>query len=361
MIARLQKLPVGVRTLVFSGFILLGIALAIAITLGVMAWIARNTPRLTPVALVPSVQVEEYALLPDDDAYPASVTVGQGGTIYSGSYVTGAIWAVDTSRNAREIPNTRERIGAVSALTTAPDGSIYVLDRITPLEVSGARVWRIAPDNTLTLLLDYTGEQANTLQLPHDIAVDRDGRIYITDRGRTRDHDIVWRVDTDGTGSTWWVPQPVEGARGYEPTGLAYDPNAHVLYISDGFLDILYRVPINDDGSADETTVLFDRRFGNEPTAPGFNGLTVTEEGVVYVAGLGNNKVGKYDPNAGIMTYLAGNYRGAADVAYDFLTQRLFVANWDQRSLLPEVIFLIAVELDPHLPFSIDSVIFVGE
>ncbi len=355
MIARIQKLPVAMRTLIFSAAILLVIALAIAITLGVMATLARSTPRNIPVALVPNFAVEEYIQLNDLDAYPATVAIGNNGTMYTGSYVSGAIWATDLNRTVREIPNTRERIGSLSALAVAPNGNLYALDRIVALEISGARVWRITPDDEITLVLDYTGTEADTLQLPHDIAIDNEGRLYISDRGRTRDHDFIWRVDPDGTGEVWWASPPIDGARGYEPTGLAYNGETNTLYISDGFLDILYQVSINDDGTAGETTALLDRRFGGEGIV-GFNGLTVTDEGVVYIAGLANNKIGRYSPNEGIMTYIAGNYRGASDVAYDPLSQRLFVANWDQRSLLPEIIFFIAVTLDPHLPFSIDII-----
>lgn len=359
MIAKIQALPLNVRVIFFSFMILLAVGAIIGVTLLVLIGIAQNTPRNTPVALTDSVQVEEYAILPDEDSYPASVAITSDGTLYTGSYVSGAIWAIDLNKQVREIPDTREKIGAVSALTVDENDAVYVLDRLTTLDVSGARVWKIDTQDTLTLLVDYTGVNVDILQLPHDIALDNNGNLYLTDRGRTRDHDIIWRIAPDGTGNLWWLAPPVEGARGYEVTGIAFDSENQRMIVTDGFLDRLYAVPIQSDGSAGQEVLLYDARYGGENAPRGFNGVSVGENGRIYLAGLGNNRISAYEPNSGVMTVLAGNYRGASDVVFSPLTQRLFVANWDQRSLLPEVIFLIAVELRPHLPFTIDSIAFV--
>jgi len=356
MLQRVQALPKPVRIGLFVG-IALGILLAlILITLAVGVAIVQNSPRLTSVPLVEGFSVSEYMPLPDEDAYPSALAVDAQGTLYTGSYVSGAVWAITTNRVMVEIPGTREQIGSVTGLTVGPDGLLYVLDRISPLQVAGARVWTIAPDETLTLLHDFTGSRADILELPDDIAVDSAGRIYISDRGISPNNDIVYRITPDGVEGVWWQSPPVTNARSYAPTGLAYDAERSLLYITDSTLDILYAVPINPDGSAGDNRVLYDRRQGNEASPPGFDGVTVDDQGRVFVAALGTNRVGMYDPNTGLMTYIAGSFRGAADVVYSPLTQRLYVANWDQRSLLPTQVLFVNVETRPHLPFAIDVI-----
>jgi sugar lactone lactonase YvrE len=356
MLQRVQALPKPMRIGLFVG-VALGILLAlILVTLAVGVAIVQNSPRLTSVPLVEGFSVSEYMPLPDEDAYPAALAVDAQGTLYTGSYVSGAVWAITTSRAMAEIAGTREQIGSVTGLTVGPDGLVYVLDRISPLQAAGARVWTIAPDETLTLLHDFTGSRADILELPDDIAVDSAGRIYISDRGISPNNDIVYRITPDGVEGVWWQSPPVTNARSYAPTGLAYDAERSLLYITDSTLDILYAVPINPDGSAGDNRILYDRRQGNEASPPGFDGVTVDDQGRVFVAALGTNRIGMYDPNTGLMTYIAGSFRGAADVVYSPLTQRLYVANWDQRSLLPTQVLFVNVETRPHLPFAIDVI-----
>lgn len=356
MLQRVQALPQGVRIAIFIGIALLFLGVIVGVTQLVGVALVQSTPRLEGVPLVADYTVTQYAALPDDDAYPATVAVDQQGTVYTGSYVTGAVWAINLSQEKREIPGTRDRIGSVSALTVAPDNTLYILDRVSPLATAGAKVWRLDADDTLTLVKDYSGASEDTLQLPDDLVVDTAGRIYITDRGIDHNHDVVWRILPDGSEGVWWQSPTVTNARAYAPTGLGYNRETNRLYVVDSLLDILYEVPILEDGSAGEDQVLYDRRQGNDDTAPGFDGISVTDEGLIYLAGLGSNRVAVYDPNTGLLTYLAGNFRGSADVAYDALTQRLFVVNWDQRSLLPTPVLFINVQTEPHLPFAIDVI-----
>ena len=360
MLQRVQALPKPVRIGLFVGVALAILLALVLVTLAVGVAIVQNSPRLVSVPLVAGYEVSEYMPLPDEDAFPAAIAVDANGTIYTGSYVSGAVWAITTNRVMVEIPNTREQIGSVTGLTVGPDGLLYVLDRISPLQAGGARVWTIAPDETLTLLHDFTGSRADILELPDDIALDGDGRIYISDRGINPNNNIIYRIAPDGTEGVWWQSPPVTNALSYAPTGLAYDAERSALYVTDSTLDILYKVPINPDGSAGENIVLYDRRQGNEPTPPGFDGVTVDDQGRVFLAALGTNRIGMYDPNTGLLTYIAGNFRGAADVVFSPLTQRLYVANWDQRSLLPTQVLFLAVETRPHLPFALDVITPTG-
>jgi hypothetical protein len=108
MIKRLQALPQPQRTWAFFTLMILVIALFIALGVLALILIARSTPRLTPVALSNSVSVREFSFLPDEDAYPASLTLAPDGTLYTGSYVHGALWRIASDGTAEEIPTSRD-------------------------------------------------------------------------------------------------------------------------------------------------------------------------------------------------------------------------------------------------------------
>lgn len=344
----LQKLSPQQRRVLFFVVMAVTVVVVLAISWLVLVALVRSSPRLVPIVLTEGWQVREYVQLNDADAYPATLAIAPDGTLYSGSYVTGALWAIAPDGTQRELPDTRAQIGSVTAITVAPDGRLFVLDRLSPFQALGMKIWLLEGD-TLTLFADYRGSRQETLLLPDDLAVDSAGNVYVSDRGR----DFVWRIDPDGGGGTvWWRNPPIANVQNYAPTGLAYDPARHALFISDSALDILYQVDIGEDGSAVNTRVLYTRQMSDEPIAIGFDGLSVLGD-TLYVAGLNNGRVGAFDLNTRRMTYLAGNFRGAVDVsaAQD---GRVFVANWDQRSLLPVPVLLFEVTIEPHLPFSLD-------
>lgn len=344
----LQGLPLWQRRLLFWGLMAVMVVGVLAIGWLVLVAMVRNSARLTPIVLDEAWQVREYALLADADAYPATLAIAEDGTLYSGSYVTGAVWAIAPDGTLREVPNTRQQIGSVSAITLAGDGRVFILDRISPFQALGIKIWTLEGE-TLTLFADYTGNREETLLLPDDLAIDSAGNLYVSDRGR----DFVWQIDPDGGGgAVWWRNPPIANVQNYAPTGLAYDPARNALFITDSNLDALYQVEIGEDGSATDTRTLYTRQMGNEPVAMGFDGISVLGD-KLYVAGLGNGRVGEFDLETGIMTYLAGNFRGAADVSVA-RDGRVFVANWDQRSLLPVPVLVFEVAIDPHLPFSLD-------
>jgi DNA-binding beta-propeller fold protein YncE len=357
VVARIQKLPLFGRILVFIG----GTALILGVLIGGMIFlginVATNVPRNVPVAIAEGITTEEYVELPDDEAYPATVAVSADGIVYTGSYVHGAVWAIAPDRSIREIPLSRDEIGSVTAITVAPSGNIYILDRIDPLQALGSKIWRLYPDDTLELVKDYSGANMDTLELPDDLTVDSVGNIYVSDRGSDPDgdHDLIWRIQPDGTEGEWWRSILINNVRVYSPTGVAYNPQTNSIYVSDSQNDVIYNVPILEDGNSGETTTVFNRRQSSDSAPAGFDGMAVGVDGRLYIAALASNRVGVYDSNTGMLTYLAGNYRGAVDVAVD-ADGRVFVANWDQRSLLPTQVIFVAIETQPHLPFTIDMI-----
>lgn len=309
----------------------------ILITLLLAGQALNSGPRVISTSLVPDVTVREFASLPDNDAYPAAVTSAPDGTIYTGSFATGAVWAIDPSGNVRELPNTRDSIGAVMGLAVAPDGAILVIDQNdTDPRSAGGLIQRIAPDGTVSVYVDNDP----SFVAPNDIVFDSSGAFYVSDPGRNE----VWRFieDENGTpqGEVWWVP-PIEGTGIRNAvTGLAYDPVNDAIIVTDPETNKIYRIMIADGSS--ETIY----RHGERSDPPGFDGATVAPDGTLYVAALGQNGIAIVDN--GDLDYIAGLFRGASDVEYA-APNRLYVTNFDQSSLIIPL-------LQPQLPFTIDVI-----
>jgi RHS repeat-associated protein len=98
---------------------------------------------------------------------------------------------------------TDAKLVVPSGLAVDRDGNIYVSERGQPGQSGGHRVRKITPDGTITTAAGtgtpgYSGDDdlAATAQLddPHGLALDPEGRLYIVDQGNNR----IRRVSTDG-------------------------------------------------------------------------------------------------------------------------------------------------------------------
>lgn len=342
----LQTLSVPQRRLVFF-LILIGVLML----LGALVWfvldqVINTGARQLSVGLTPQTTVREFAALPDDDAYPSAVAVGADGTVYTGSYATGAVWAITPNgETVFELPGTRDNIGAAIGLAVMPSGDVLIVDQEdTDPRSSGGTIWRYA-GGEVSFFADIPDDQG--FVAPNDITLDAQGRVYVTDPGRNE----VWRFASEGSGGAsgelFWTPPPLEegsavSRRGI--TGIAYDAANDALIITDAEANEIYRVNVAD---ASSERIYF---HGDRATPPGFDGITVTPDGAVYVAALGQNGIARVVDNN--LEYVAGLFRGAVDVEYA-APNRLYVPNFDQASIVLPLI-------EPQLPFAVD-VITLGE
>jgi sugar lactone lactonase YvrE len=334
-----RRLPVAQRRLIFI-LVFIGILMGLVLITLLLAGQALNPDqRVLSQALVPEVTVRQFAALPDDDAYPAAVAVAPDGTVYTGSYASGAVWAIDSAGNVRELPGARDAIGAVTGLAVAADGSILVVDQEdTDPRSAGGSIQRVAPDGAVSLFATIDDQRG--FISPNDIVVDASGAVYVSDPGRNE----IWRFMPVETGSAegdvWWVPPAeTEGTRN-SITGLAYDAGRHAIIVTDPEVNKVYRVSIAD-GSVE---TLY--QHGNRENPPGFDGATVAPDGTVYVAALGQNGIAIVDD--GDLDYIAGLFRGASDVEYAE-PNRLYVTNFDQTSIIVPLVH-------PQLPFALDVI-----
>lgn len=334
MLRNIQKLSRPQRQLIFV-LIFGGILMAIVGLTVLLIASSLNPERQEAVALVDGVSVRQLAALPDADAYPPSVAAFEEG-VYTGSYVTGAIWRIAADGTLSELSGTREAIGAVSALAAAPDGSLFVVDQLdTDTRSAGGEVKRILADGSIAVFADLAAEGGFTT--PDDIALDGEGRVYVSDRGRNE----VWRFEADGSGALLFWSLAAEGDGQVAVTGLAYDPVSDGIIVTEPERNVIYRVPV----SGGEAEVLYQHP-ANDQFPPGFDGATVTPDGVVYVAALGQNGIVRVEN--GTISYIAGQFRGSSDV--DTVDgRRLYVANWDQSALVVPLV-------QPRLPFGVDVV-----
>jgi sugar lactone lactonase YvrE len=337
----MQSMSKPQRRFLFLTFFIGGLLLLVLLFVLLSFNSLNSAARTQGQALVPEVSVRPFAALPGNDAFPAVVTVAPDGWIYTGSFASGAVWAISPDgAQVNEVAGTREGIGAVSALAFLPDGTLLVLDvRDTDPRSAGGRVVRVQ-DGIVSAYADLPDDRG--FVAPNDMVVTPDGALYVSDSGRNE----VWRFAPESAtvadARVWWTPpRPADTPlpRSFI-TGLAYDPFREALIITDPETNIVYRASLADGA----TEVLYEH--GGREFPPGFDGATVTPDGALYVAAFGQNGIARVED--GELAYIAGLFRGASDVDSD-ASGRLFVPNFDQSAL---IIPLVA----PQLPFEIDMI-----
>ncbi|MBC7810070.1 MAG: hypothetical protein H7175_02930 [Burkholderiales bacterium] len=339
MLKRIQQRSKNQRLLIFI-VVFVGIVLLLLIGATLLSLSALNSGgRVEAQALVPDVTVAQYAILPGDEAFPAALAVAPDATVYTGSYLTGALWSIDTDGAVVEIPATDVVLASIVGLTFAQDGTLYIVARNDPdPRTAGGSLQRLSADGVIS---EYT---SHAFVSPDDVAIDSQGSVYVSDRGS----DEIWRFNVGGAdGFEWWTPPALEGIEAYEPTGLAYDAANDAIIVTDPLANTIYRVPV-ESGEAELLYQHGDRQF-----PPGFDGVTVAADGTIYVAALGQN--GVVELRDGELVYIAGNFRGASDVDLAPDGRHLYVTNFDQSSIGQRYQFGTTIT-QPQLPFALDVV-----
>ncbi len=337
MLQNIQRLPRGQRLLIFALIFGGGLFVLVAVTVLLIRGTLAPDTRSQGTALDTSLTVTQFAALPDEDAYPAALVVAADGRVYTGSYKTGKLWVVSSQGEVTLITTTGEPLYSITGLTIAPDGNLYIVDQTdADPNTDGGSVKRMTPDGTVSLFAHIPDDRG--FISPDDVTLDSVGRVYVSDRSRAE----VWRFSPDGSsGEQWWIPPLIEGVTSYAPTGLAYDVLNNAVLVTDSTNDTIYRVPVDAPANSD---LLYSHAQRANP--PGLDGLTVTPQGVIYVAALGQRGIARLEGQE--LTYIAGLFRGPSDVDYA-APDKLYVTNWDQFSLA-------VTTSKPFLPFALDVI-----
>jgi gluconolactonase len=150
----------------------------------------------------------------------------------------------------------------------------------------GRRISITERDGTVRTLADnYDGKRFNS---PNDVAVDRDGRVYVSDpryvgnEPRELDFEGVFLLDREG-----FAIRLMTSA--LKPNGLALSPDEKTLYISDNGARrrVLIAAQRARNGTVSRPRVIHD--FG---TGRGIDGMTVTTDGRIVAAAGSGDKAG---------------------------------------------------------------------
>lgn len=343
MIQRIQQRPKWQRVIIFSLLVFLVILVVFLVTLAVAYLGVNGGPRSTSIAIQDNVTVREWAILPGDDAYPAALTLDDEGNVYTGSYLTGALWRISPEGVVTELEQTRDTFRTVVGLVWGDD-ALYILERNSPLTARSTTLWRWREDAELEKL----HESNETDRFPYDLDRDGAGNLYVSlifvDENGNQKETRIMRYPPQGEPELWWTA-PTDTL----VTGIAYDAAKERLIVVDTLKSDLYELPLSNP---QEATLIYHNLVDPQP---GFGDATVAPDGTIYVTSLDLNRVGALSPT-NELTYLAGAFRGSWRVVYDAERRRLYVNNFDNRSLLVDQVLFVQIDVTPKLPFALDVI-----
>ncbi len=157
--------------------------------------------------------------------------------------------------------------------------------RLVACEHGNRRVSRTEPDGTVVTLADkYQGKRLNS---PNDVVVKSDGSVYFTDppygvqpNERELDFQGVFRIAPDGT-LTLLLDDFVK------PNGLVFSPDEKVLYVNDTDRKHVRAFDVQPDGTLTNDRVFADlsstKRHGPDGMKVDVNGNLYVTSGVTWI------------------------------------------------------------------------------
>ena len=200
------------------------------------------------------------------------------------------------------------------------DGNLYIVD------IPFGRVFRIAPDGTWSLVIEYDGwpnglkihpdgrilvadyrhgimqldakagrmqpvltaRNSESFKGCNDLHIASNGDIYFTDQGQTGLHDPTGRVyRLSGNGKLDCLI-----GTGISPNGLVLDPGETVLFVAMTRDNAVWRLPLMTDGGVSKVG-----RFCSTFGSSGPDGLTMDRKGRLFVAHASLGHVFVFAPN----------------------------------------------------------------
>ena len=206
--------------------------------------------------------------------HPECVAVAADGSVWCGGE-RGQIFRIEPDGSALE--QVASTGGFCLGLAFSPAGDLYICD------LKQAAVLRLAAGS------DRPEVFADGFRVPNYPAFDADGRLYVSDSHGFHDPGPgVYRFEPDGTGGLWY-DDVVNFAN-----GLALSPDGRYLYVVETFGHGIFRVAIEDDGSAGARE--------DVATFPGVlpDGIGFAADGRLYVACYEPSQVLRVDPDGGV-------------------------------------------------------------
>ncbi len=172
-------------------------------------------------------------------------------------------------------------------------------ERLLSAEHSNRRVSRTLEDGrVVTVASQYKGKRLNS---PNDLVVKSDGSIYFTDPPygiKSEQEELgfygVYRIAPDGT-LTLLVQDFVR------PNGIAFSPDEKKLYVDDSEKSHIRVFDVKPDGTVENGRIFAELKDSNKSGVP--DGMKVDQEGNVYSTGPGG--VWVFSPSGNLLGKIA--------------------------------------------------------
>ena len=180
-----------------------------------------------------------------------------------------------------------------NAVLIAPNGNIFVADGHEPGPGHNARVVKLDPNGKFIMQWGTHGTGRGQFEMPHSLAMDSQGRLFVADRGNNR----VQIFDQNGKFIAAW-------SQFSRPSGVYVDAN-DVLYVTDsesidkkgyGYNPAFQRGMRVGSAKTGEVTAFIpdpDYPHGNPDTSAG-EGVWTDTNGVIYGAEVGPKAIIRY-------------------------------------------------------------------
>jgi gluconolactonase len=216
--------------------------------------------------------------------HPEGVAVHRDGSVWCGGE-RGQVYRLEPDGSAIEQVATTE--GFCLGLAFDRDDNLFICD------AAHACVMRLdAKSGAVERFADGAGGQR--MRNPNYPAFAPDGALYVSDSGAMKEPGPgIYRFSPDGSGELWHEG-PVNFAN-----GLALSPDVRYLYVAETFSNGVFRLPIENDGSAGEREEVV--------ILPGAlpDGLAFDTEGNLYVACYEPSQVVRITPDGEASMLLA--------------------------------------------------------
>lgn len=258
--------------------------------------------------------------------FPEGVAVAPDGAVYASFSPLGQLIRIAPGQGSHEVVGTiaglQEGDAGLLGLSIGADGHVY--GAVASANADARGVWRF----DLTTGASERVPGTEDLAWPNSIAIDNQGTLYVTDSLG----GAVWRVSTGGTAEMWMQHDLLAGTEiPIGANGIAIDDSAGTLFVGVSAQGTVVSIPILDNGSAGEPTILIS--FTNDQGMVGVDGVALDGSGNIYVAQPMANAVVRVNPDRTVDLFAAGEdgLDGPTSVAVGTSAEGaeyLFVANW---------------------------------
>jgi sugar lactone lactonase YvrE len=253
---------------------------------------------------------------------PEGIAVDPQGRVYASSFAfapTANVCVLDRAgRLIRTIPVPAGTApsAALLGMLFVPGQGLYVADFADGAAPHG-RLLRIDAFDRVTVVTDG-------FAAPNAIAVDRLGRLYVSDSFA----GTITRVNPDGSARITWAADPRLTTTGQPPfgaNGLAFDRGEKFLYVANTGDSAVLRFPVLPDGGAGPLEVFargsdLDVATGATRSLHGADGIAFDAAGNLWVCANQANELQVLSPDAEIVA----RYRGGGTAALDFPASLVF-------------------------------------